>query len=262
MKSRIGDKPDGIHLEGGVAMVILIRKKHLCAVGLFVVFLCGMTVVLWKGKEATLSVSAASLLSNAPVYVIDAGHGGEDGGAVADDGTVESNLNLELALRLNDLLRFCGQNTQMTRREDVSIYSEGASTLREKKVSDLKNRVAIVNGLDNAILVSLHQNKLPAYPGVHGAQVFYNTVEPAQELADQIQAALNTAINIDNPKSSKPISNTIYLTKNVTAPAVLIECGFLSNPTETIQLQQPEYQKKLAVTIAAGLLDHTKEENS
>lgn len=243
-------------------MVILIRKKYLCAFGLFVVFFCGMAAVLWSGREAALSVSAAAGFPDSPVYVIDAGHGGEDGGAVAADGTVESNLNLEIALRLNDLLRFCGQNTRMIRREDVSIYSDGASTLREKKVSDLKNRVAAVNALDNAVLVSLHQNKLPDYPSVHGAQVFYNTVDSAQELANQVQAALNTAINAGNEKSSKQIAGTIYLMKNVTAPAVLIECGFLSNPAETAQLRQPEYQKKMAFTIAAGLLGNAEEENS
>jgi len=242
-------------------MVILIQKKHLCAFGLFLVFLCGMTTVLWKGREAVLAASAEAALSESPVYVIDPGHGGEDGGAVAGDGTVESHLNLEIALRLNDLLRFCGQNTQMTRKEDVSIYSDGASTLHEKKVSDLKNRVAMVNALDNAILVSLHQNKLPDSPKVHGAQVFYNAVDSAQELGKQVQNALNAAINPGNGKSSKQISNTIYLMKNVTSPAILIECGFLSNPAETAQLQQPEYQKKLAFTIAAGILCNTEEEN-
>ena len=142
----------------------------------------------------------------------------------------------------------------MTREEDVSIYSPGCETLRQKKASDLKNRVALVNGQAEAILVSVHQNCLPSAPSVHGAQTFYNGAEGADALASSLQETLNRAANPEKGKTPVRISDSIYLTKNVTAPAVLIECGFLSNPQETERLKTAEYQRTLAAAMAAGLL--------
>lgn len=235
-------------------MILVIRKKLLlyCA-GLFL-FLCGMAVALGQGSGD--SVAAVGSAGQCPaVVVIDAGHGGEDGGAVSADGTVESTLNLQISRRLNDLLRLLGQNTEMTRRENISIHSGDADTLHERKVSDLKNRVALVNGLENSVLLSIHQNKLPSSPSVHGAQAFYNHVDGSADIAKSIQAALNRSINSNNAKSEKRIPSTIYLMKNITAPAVLVECGFLSNPAETDKLETGEYQIRLAVAIAAGYLN-------
>lgn len=234
-------------------MVIVIRKRHIALTALFCCFLMGLSFVLWQGRGG--SVSVFSPREEVPVtVVIDAGHGGEDGGAVADDGTVESQLNLEIARRLNDTLLFAGQRTCMTRTEDVSIHSEDAATLREKKVSDLKNRVALVNGTENAVLISIHQNSLPSSPVTHGAQVFWNTVEGGDALAGVVQDRLNLAVNVGNEKVPKQIPSTIYLMKNVTAPAVIVECGFLSNSGETVHLQEAAYQRKLAVAIASGYL--------
>lgn len=240
-------------------MVVLIRRRHLIGAMLFLCFLGGMSAILWQGSAARrASVQAsAETVETGTVYVVDPGHGGEDGGAVGSDGTVESGVNLGIALRLNDLLRFCGQTTRMTRREDVSIYSDGAVTLREKKVSDLKNRVALVNSVPGAVLVSIHQNKLPEAPRVRGAQVFYNTVEGAKEAAGQIQASLNGIVNTEKGKEPKQIPSTIYLMKNITAPGILIECGFLSNPEETASLLRPEYQTRLAAAIVSGLFGET-----
>lgn len=184
--------------------------------------------------------------------IVDAGHGGEDGGAVAGDGTVESGLNLEIAQRLHDLLIFMGQQAYMTRTSDRSIHSEEAETLHQKKVSDLKNRVAIVNGTVGAVLVSIHQNSLPSSATTHGAQAFWNTVEGSRFLAESVQETLNCAVNAGNIKHSKKISSEIYLMKNVTVPAIIVECGFLSNPEETVQLRDSSYQRILAVSIAAG----------
>ena len=125
---------------------------------------------------------------------------------------------------------------------------------REKKASDLKNRVALVNAQEGAILVSVHQNCLPAAPQVHGAQAFYNGVEGADILASAVQETLNQAANPEKGKTSVRISDSIFLTKNVTAPAVLIECGFLSSPQETERLKTAEYQRTLAAAMAAGLM--------
>ena len=188
------------------------------------------------------------------MIVIDAGHGGEDGGAVAADGTVESGINLAIAQDLDALLRFLGCETRMTRTEDAAIYSDGARTLREKKASDLKNRVALVNETPNAVLLSIHQNSLPSSPVTHGAQTFWNRQEGAEALARTLQAGLNPVVNTHRAKEPKQIPDSIYLMNHVDAPAVLVECGFLSNREEAARLQQEDYQKTLATVIAAGYL--------
>ncbi|BAK99374.1 putative N-acetylmuramoyl-L-alanine amidase [Oscillibacter valericigenes Sjm18-20] len=235
-------------------MVVLIRKTHLGLSALLLAAVAGMALILWQGSGSITTFSSLTGGEPSPIVVVDPGHGGEDGGAVAADGTVESGLNLQIAQRLNDLLRFLGQVTVMTRTEDVSIYSDGAETLHQKKVSDLKNRVALVNGLEDAVLVSIHQNSLPGSPKTHGAQVFYNGLEPAPALAATVQERLNQSINTGNGKTPKRISDSIYLTKNVTAPAIIVECGFLSNGEDTAHLQEPGYQLQLAVAVAAGYL--------
>jgi len=235
-------------------MILVIQKKQLLlSVGLLLL-LCGLGVIQRQGSVASVE-TLGTVVKASPVVVIDAGHGGEDGGAVSADGTIESGLNLQIALRLNDLLRLLGQQTQMTRKEDISIHSEEADTLHERKVSDLKNRVALVNGLDSAVLISIHQNKLPSYPAVHGAQAFYNHVDGSAVIAKSIQSSLNHSININNAKSEKKISSKIYLMKNIAVPAVLVECGFLSNPAETDKLEDGHYQLQLAAAIAAGYLN-------
>lgn len=237
-------------------MILLINKKHLRNTLLCLAAGC-VAVLVWQTVDhRVVSTAADTAISQASsIVIIDPGHGGEDGGAVAADGTVESNINLAISKRLNVLLRFCGQECLMTRDSDVSIYSSGAKTLHEKKVSDLKNRVAIVNKTPNAVLVSVHQNNIPFASSVHGAQVFFNTKDGAKELADCIQKTLNNTINVGNKKTAKQISSTIYLMKNVKEPAVLIECGFLSNSSETKQLKTPAYQLEIAAVIASGLLN-------
>ena len=194
-------------------------------------------------------------LPEGPVtVVVDPGHGGEDGGAVAADGTVESGINLAIAQDLDALLRFLGCETRMTRTEDAAIYSDGARTLREKKASDLKNRAALVNETPNAVLLSIHQNSLPASRRVHGAQAFHARTEGSEALAESVQVALNAAVNLGNEKSRKVIDKSVYLMKNISCPAVLVECGFLSNAEEAARLCETDYQRKLAVTVAAGFL--------
>ena len=186
--------------------------------------------------------------------VVDPGHGGEDGGAVSAGGVEESQINLAVALQVNDLLRLMGRRTVLTRSEDVSTCDEGLDTIRQRKASDLKNRVALVNATPNAVLLSIHQNSLPSSPVTHGAQVFWNRQEGAEELALLVQDSLNGTVNAGNEKNAKQIPPTIYLMKNITAPGVIVECGFLSNSAETALLQEPSYQLKLASAIAAGCL--------
>lgn len=235
--------------------MICIRKKEIIGLFCLVVFLTGFAAILWYGADSREAAvfSSEEALSTVTV-VIDPGHGGEDGGAVAGDGTVESTLNLAIAKRLQELLLFTGQSVVMTREEDISIHSEDAQTIREKKVSDLANRVSLVQDTPNAVLISIHQNSLPEAPSVRGAQVFYGDVSGSEALADSVQKSLNATVNLGNEKKIHPISSSIYLMKHVDCPAILVECGFLSNQPENALLKENAYQMRLAAAIASGFL--------
>ena len=188
-----------------------------------------------------------------PVIVLDPGHGGEDGGAVSANGVRESGLNLEISLRTRDLLRFLGIPVVMTRETDLSIHSPEAVTVSEKKISDLKNRVAIVSDTENPILVSIHQNMF-AESKYYGTQLFYADSDPSRQLAEELQALFAAELDPSNHRRAKPCEN-VYLLSKISCPGVLVECGFLSNPKEEALLQSAEYQKKLAAVLAAGLMD-------
>lgn len=235
-------------------MIFLIRKNKVqralfCCAG----FLCA--ACLFHSLAEQVRVSVFSPHERTPVtVVIDPGHGGEDGGAVSPGGVAESHINLTISMQLRDLLCFAGQQTVMTRDADAMICNEGLKTIRERKASDIRNRVSIVERTENAVLLSIHQNSLPSSTVTHGAQAFWNRQEGAEALAGFIQDALNTAVNTGNEKHTKQIPSTIYLMNHVTVPAVLVECGFLSNPQETKCLQTETYQRGLSVAIAAGFL--------
>ena len=230
-------------------MIVICKRKHLLMIlGLAALSAAGL--LLAAGTKAEPAFSPRTPQDE--VVIIDAGHGGEDGGAVSADGVAESGINLAIAKRVENMLLFLGQETMMTRTGEEAVYSSDAATLREKKVSDLKNRVAMVNEQEHAILLSIHQNSLPSHPRVHGAQVFYNTVEPGQAMAESVQQALNQMINGGNEKTIKPIDSSVYLMKNSRAPSLLVECGFLSNADEAKLLQEQDYQLRLAVCIVAG----------
>ncbi len=239
----------------GILFIVFGKKAFYAAAALLLV-LSAVTVSILlppKAVETSVSVSAGKT-----VWVIDAGHGGEDGGAVAADGSKESDMNLAISRRLDALLVLLGEETRMTRTEDISIHDGSASTLREKKRSDLENRVELVNSTQGSILVSIHQNSLPSSKRTQGAQVFYGKEEGSAELANTVQRALNQTVNAGNEKTKKAIDASIFLMKNVTAPAILIECGFLSNESETALLKSADYQQKLAIVIASGLLQSSK----
>ena len=233
-------------------MIVLVRKRDLILSGLFCCFFFGLAAVLWNGN----AVPAFHVRDEVPVtVVIDPGHGGEDGGAVSPGGVAESQINLAVSLRVSSLLRFAGQRTRLTRSEDVTICDQGLDTMRQRKTSDLRNRVKLVEETENAVLLSIHQNSLPSSPVTHGAQVFWNRREGAEALAGSVQEALNLAVNAGNDKHPRQIPDSIYLMKNITAPGVLVECGFLSNAPETGRLQDPAYQLRLAAAITAGYLN-------
>ncbi len=218
---------------------------------LFVVF----AAILWQGSAVHASKNLELEQGGRFVLVIDPGHGGFDPGAVASDGTAESQINLAVGLQMEEIAHLLGIETDMTRREDVSTESDATAAVRQRKNSDLQNRVAQVNDIPGGVLVSLHQNSLPQVPSVHGAQVFYSEAAGSQALAEAVQAALNETIN-DRAKEVKAAGSGVYLLKNAEIPAVLVECGFLSNGEETALLNTQAYQTRLALTILASVLDH------
>ena len=241
-------------------MFFIVTRRHVAMLAGFALFAVLFSSVLWHGMAAPAFQQQSSVILRPDVVIIDPGHGGEDGGAVAADGTVESGINLSIALKVEELMFLMGQETEMTRREDVSIYSPGAETLRQKKVSDLQNRVELVNSRgEGAILLSIHQNSLPQAKSVRGAQVFYNNFAKAETLAASIQEALNQSANSGGAKSQKSIDSSVYLMAHIRCPGILVECGFLSNSEETALLQTEEYQRKLALSVTAGYLAGTAE---
>jgi N-acetylmuramoyl-L-alanine amidase len=213
--------------------------------------ICGVFLICAGGVSKVADVWAESEpLPRIHTVIIDAGHGGEDGGATGVSGILESQLNLEISLRLRDLLHFLGNDTVMIRTADTAIYTEGNS-LSQKKVSDLKQRVKIVNETPGGFLVSIHQNTFPD-SRYSGAQVFYGAISGSKEFATQLQSSFAATINPGSNRKSK-IAQGIYLMQHVEKPGVLIECGFLSSPEEEARLRTDSYQKSLCIVIASNV---------
>lgn len=221
-------------------------------VGMLPFYLLASIICIGAAILGSSNVTAA--IQNTPVvrqqtFIIDAGHGGIDGGATSCTGVLESGINLEIALRLNDLMHLLGYDTVMIRTTDTSIYTEG-NTIAAQKVSDLKERVRICNETTNAILLSIHQNTF-SDSKYHGAQVFYANTDRSKELATQLQSDLSQTFNPDTKRTCKP-AKSVYLLENIQCTGVLIECGFLSNPEEEAKLRNADYQKKLCCVIASS----------
>ncbi len=185
-------------------------------------------------------------------YILDAGHGIPDGGTSGVDGTTEQELNLAIALKVSDALKDRDIPHLMTRSDENSIYREG-NTIHDKKVSDIRHRIEIAGEVPSAPLISIHMNSYPD-PLVHGIQVFYKASDArSKQIAEALQLSFNTELQPDNTKTVKTISKNIYLFSHVENPAVLIECGFLSNKEDLKALQDSGYQEKLSQIIAMVL---------
>ena len=227
-------------------------KQYSMIILLYVVVIAVFLGVTTVGNRAITAVSEAIPIQRSYCVIIDPGHGGEDGGAVSVSGLPESSYNLDISLRLNDLFCLMGYDTKMLRTTDRSVYTQGNS-LAEKKVSDLRERASVVNSTENGILISIHQNNF-SDERYSGAQVFYGKQDNSKALAIQIQTKLVETVNQGSNRKIKS-ADGIYLMQHVECPAVLVECGFLSNPQEEALLRSPEYQKKLICVIAAATLE-------
>lgn len=203
-----------------------------------------------------LSAVTAAISDERTTIIIDAGHGGEDGGAIGIGGASESQINLAISQRLEQLLVFMGHQTSMIRSEDVSVHTGGTS-ITERKVSDLKNRVSIVNQIPSAVLISIHQNHF-SEKQYSGAQVFYASTEGSRRLAEMTQEQLRECLNPNNNRTCKQ-AESVYLMNEIKCPGILVECGFLSNEKEEQQLLQPEYQKKIICAIGCALGQYLSE---
>ena len=211
-----------------------------------------LTATYW-GSTATSAIAQMIPVERGYTVIIDAGHGGVDGGATSCTGKLESAFNLEIALRLNDLMHLLGIHTEMIRTTDVSVYTQG-ETIAAQKVSDLKERVRMVNESENALLLSIHQNTFPD-SRYGGAQVFYGPEGESAQLAEALQNAFRSTVNPGSNRRSKK-ADGVYLMEHIDTTGVLIECGFLSNAEEEAKLRSADYQKKLCCVIAATVSNH------
>ena len=224
---------------------------------LYILVILGVLAAAQLASRTATVMAERQPVKRQHCIVIDAGHGGEDGGAVSCTGKCESGYNLAIACRLNDLMNLLGYDTRMIRTEDTAVYTKG-ETIAQKKASDLKERVRIVNETEDALLLSIHQNHFPD-SRYSGAQVFFSRNPGSDALAKALQDAFVATLNPGSNRKSKP-SSGVYLMEHIQCTGVLIECGFLSNPEEERKLSRPDYQKKLCAVIAAtaaGYLSNT-----
>ena len=225
----------------GVKKVVLPMLIYLAAAGAF------LSIAYW-GSVATSVIADRIPLEREHTIVLDPGHGGEDGGATSCAGITESRYNLEISLRLRDLMHLMGYQTRMIRTTDRAVHT-GGDTIAARKNSDLRERARIVNETEDAILISIHQNTFPESK-YSGAQIFYAPKGEGQALAEALQTAFCDTINRGSSRKCKK-ADGIYLMRHINCTGVLVECGFLSNPQEEQKLRSEDYQKKICCVIAS-----------
>ena len=222
-------------------------------VGILCLLFVVCSILTWgnKPKSHLVGEEAERIL---PVIILDAGHGGIDSGTSGADGTEEKDLNLAIAMKTKELLKAFGFSVVMTRTEDDLISDQALPTIRERKREDLQKRLAMTEQTKNCVLVSIHQNYYQ--DGYYsGAQVFYSTNhEEGELLARAMQKALIEHLQPQNTRQIKPSGKDIYLLYQSKCPAVMVECGFMSNAKELSMLKNEKYQTKLAFTLALSLL--------
>ncbi len=227
-----------------------IRKINLVFVPFYALMFLTVLLITLLGSNAITTISQSAPLENRHTIIIDAGHGGEDGGATSCTGVLESSINLEIALRLDDLMHFLGYKTTMVRTTDTAIHTQG-NTIAARKASDLKQRVKLANETANALLISIHQNYF-SDERYSGAQVFFPVTPGSEELGKLLQREFVSSLNPGSKRQAKKASG-IYLMEHIECTAVLVECGFLSNREEEQNLRSADYQKKLCCVIASSV---------
>lgn len=215
-----------------------------------------LTAFALHGLRAQAAVAGEAAIPR--IIVLDAGHGGADGGASGPDGTRECDLNLAITLKTDAVLGLLGEETMLLRSTDTDLSSSDAKSISQKKVSDIRRRVELVNSQPGAILVSIHCNTY-SQEKYHGAQVFYTG--GAKEFGETMQLALKNGVDPANARMAKAVSPDVYLMNHIKVPGILVECGFLTNQEELTNLKDPDYQTRLAVTIAVTAANQASEPN-
>lgn len=233
----------------GVILVSLAITFISAAFGFFQFFLEN------GAEDSTVSVNNCK---NDVTLVIDAGHGGEDGGAVGIAGSLEKDINLEIANLVKSYISLTDINYKMTRDGDYLLYEQGQEN--RKKFYDLRGRLEICNNQKQPIFLSIHQNKFPLQK-YKGLQVYYSKSSNSYELATIIQSKTAKFLQKDNSRKTKEAGRNIYILNNANCPAVLVECGFLSNTEDEVNLNNFEYQKKLAFIMFSSVMDYLYREN-
>ena len=229
-------------------MFYVIRLKKLGSVAGWLCFALAAYILL-RAISTVRVLQTAELLADAPVLVIDAGHGGFDGGAIAVNGVRESDINLAIAQKMELLAAFCGQRSVMTRNDD----GRRTDFLAYSEHEDLVYRAEVANQLPNAVLVSIHQNFYPTTQP-WGAQVLYADDPLSTKLGKLTQENIVSCLQPENRRLAEPALKTLYLTSHTNGPAILVECGFLSNYNEMEKLMQDGYQTALATVMLASYL--------
>ena len=231
----------------------MIFKKNPIILFAFVLCLCCLAVVATAVPISEIPANAKH--SQRQKIIVDAGHGGFDGGAVADDGTIEKNINLEISNVLCSILRFNGYEVITTRTTDVGTDTNSDSSIRDRKKNDLRNRLKLMENNPDAIYVSIHLNKYTTSAPC-GAQVFFSkNFNESIALAEHIQSSIKERLQPENTRLIKCAGSGTYLLYNAKVPAVIVECGFLSNTKELTNLKDKTYQNKMAFSIACGIFD-------
>jgi len=218
-----------------------------------IVCICAAAVFSEPPSVSPASAGVVSTAFERPLVVIDAGHGGADGGCVSVDGTPEKGINLSILQTMRDTAALMGYDVICTRESDVSIHDEGVTGLSKQKKSDMDNRLAIINKYPNAVAVSIHQNQFTD-PKYSGAQMFYSSTDSrSEQLARSLQSSFAEYLQPDNKREIKLCGKELFLCYYSENPTVMAECGFLSNPEEAALLNTEEYQEKVALTLFNGI---------
>ena len=232
----------------------MIKIGKLFAVALVI----GILIIVIEHQFTTKDSTGWHLPLSGQVIVLDAGHGGIDGGASSQVGDLEKDISLQITLLLRDYLQESGALVLMTRESDHDLAPDSTKRVRSRKVEDLRKRVSLINESSSDLFISIHLNAIPS-PQWHGAQTFYNrAVEGNEVLAKQIQGEITR--NLENTtREAKPI-NSVYLLQQATIQGALVEVGFLSNPSEAQLLKSKDYQMKIAAAIYEGILRFAAED--
>ena len=218
---------------------------------LVLVFILAFSITL-ACKMATIS-TVSTLIDNSKTIIVDAGHGGEDGGTQSSTGVLEKDINLAISFKVGTILRLMGYTVVYTRNDDTLQYGADATKQRQKKVSDIHYRMNVIENYPDAVFLSIHQNYYPESK-YYGSQVFYsNNNETSKVIAESIQTDIRELLQNDNTRQIKPTGTDVYLLYHAKSPAVMVECGFMSNSGEALSLSDEVYQKKLSLAIVSGL---------